>query len=139
MAGMFDCVSDYVTAGSFYIASRNNGAVALSAGNQFKSLVYLNGKTKSYVMLNDVAENEERILKGKLTNVKGVGDCDAYVYDLSATGSPMPARTLAFNKDAKKDRNLAIFNISDYNRDLGVYATLKLEKGKGVKVVWMGE
>jgi hypothetical protein len=138
-AGMFDGVSDYVSVGGFYIAARNNGAVALSAGNQYKSLVYLNGKKKSYVLLNDVEENEERIQKGKLTNVRGVGDCEAYIYDLSATGSAILPRTAAFTRGDKKDRNLAIFNISDYDSEKGIYTTLKLEKGKGVKVVWLGE
>ena len=137
--GMFGGASEYVTVTSFYIAARNNTAVALAAGNQFKSLVYLNGKEKSYVMLNDIEENEERIQKGKLTNIKGVSDCNAYIYDITGVTTPIPARTLAFEKGGKRERNLAIFNISDYDRESNTYTTLKLEKGNGVKVVWMSE
>lgn len=132
---------DYVSIPNFYIADRDNKAVPLSGGNQYKSFVYLHSKTKPYVLMNDVAENEERILKGKLTNVKGVGDCEGYMYDLTATpdANGILPRTLAFNKAKSKDRNLAIFSISDYNRNKQLYATLKLEKGKGVKVVWLKE
>jgi hypothetical protein len=141
-AGMFDGVSEYVSAGSFYIAVRDNGASTLSAGNQYKSLSYFNGKNKSYVMLNDIEENAERVEKGKLTNIRGVGDCDAWVYDLTTEVSaklPIPQRSPLFTKERSKDRNLALFNLSGFDREAGVYATLKLERGKGVKMVWMSE
>ena len=132
--------ANYTTASNFYIAKRDNCAVPLSGGNQFKSFAYLHSKDKPYVLLNDVAENEERILKGKLTNVKGVGDCEGYVYDLTAasdTKNPLMPRALVFGKENSKERNLAIFSISDYSRSRKEYATLKLEKGKGVKLVWL--
>lgn len=142
MAGMFDGTTSYITAGSFYIATRENGAVPLSAGNQFKSLVYWFGKNKSYVMLNDVEENNERIQKGKLVNVRGVGDCKAWTYDMASTISPalpIPQRNQLFEQERSRDRNLALFNLSDFDREHGVFATLKLEKGNGVKMVWIGE
>lgn len=120
----------------YYIAKRENTAVALNGGNQYKSLVYINGKKNDYVMLNDIEENTEKIKKGKITNIRGVSDCDAWVYDLSDTVSPIPSRTLLFNKERRKDSNLAIFTISDYDREHDVYATLKLEKGK-VKLAWL--
>lgn len=130
---------DYTGTPNFYIALRDNNAVPLSSGNQFKSFAYLNGKNKSYILLNDVAENEERIKNGKLTNIRSVGDCDGYMYDLSLAtpANGILPRSLVFDKEHKKDRNLAIFSVSDFDRENGIFATLKLEKGKGVKVVWM--
>lgn len=140
--GWFNASSDYRTTQSYYIAKRDNGAAPLNAGNQFKSISYLNGKGKSYLMLNDIARNQEQIEKGYLTTIIGVGDCDAWICDLSTNQSaalPIPVRTKAFAKHSNKEHDLAIFNISDYNKENGLYATLKLEKGKGVKLVWMGE
>ena len=40
----------------------------------------------------------------------------------------------------KKEHNMAIFSVSDYDRDNNVYATLKLEidgRDRKVKVVWL--
>jgi hypothetical protein len=89
--------------------------------------------------MNDVAENEKLVPKGKLTNVKGVGDCEAFEYDLNApeNASLLLPRTLVFEKANGKDRNLALFSISSYSTSRDLYATLKLEKGKGVKLVWL--
>lgn len=140
--GSFGGGGGYASVGGFYIADRNNSATMLASGNQFKSFAYLNGKQKSYVFLNDIEENAERITKGKLTNIKGVGDCEGWIYDLSSTQSatlPIPVRTAAFAKQKSKDRNLGLFTVSDFDREHGVYATLKLEKGEGVKLVWMSE
>lgn len=128
--------NDYRNIDAYYIADRENSAAILSQGNQYKSLVYLNGKKKNYIFLNDIEDNEERIKKGRLTNIKGVGDCDAYVYDLSDTKSNIPPRSLLFKKERSRDNNLAIFNISDYDRERDIYATLKLENKRQVKVVW---
>jgi len=140
--GIMGSGTDYASLGGFYIADRNNSATALAAGNQFKSFAYLNGKQKSYVLLNDVEENDERIAKGKVTDIKGVGDCDGWIYDLSTNRSatlPVPERKPVFEKQKSRDRNLGLFTVSDFNREQGVYATLKLEKGDGVKVVWLSE
>ena len=77
--------------------------------------------------------------RGKLTNIRGVSDCNAYIYNITGVTAPFPARALAFESGGKRGRNLAIFNISDYDRETNTYTTLKLEKGNGVKVVWMSE
>jgi hypothetical protein len=42
--------------------------------------------------------------------------------------------------DRGRDHNLAIFTLSDYDRDRNIYCTLKLEKegrSKQVKLVWL--
>lgn len=120
---------------AFDIRDRDNATTTLSNGNQYKSFVFLNGKKNNYVLLNDVEENSERILKGKLINVNGVGKCDAWYYNLTNNTDDYPARQLLFPKAKKKDNNLAILSISSYDRDRDIYTTLKLEDGK-VKMAW---
>lgn len=123
-----------------YHYTRDFTAQSLGGGNQFKSFAYLNGKSKNYLLINDVEENEERIQKGKITNIKGVGECDGFAYEAN-TANVLPARKFVFGKPAeKRDHNLAVFTISDYDRENNVYATLKLEvdgRDRKVKVVWM--
>ncbi|MBC8033706.1 MAG: hypothetical protein H7Y03_06135 [Chitinophagaceae bacterium] len=126
---------------SFYLSQREGTAQVLAGGNQFKSFAYLNGKDKSYVLFNDIERNVETLeKKNKLTCITGVGECDGFYYTLDSK-SIIPSRDFVFGKpDEKREHNLAIFSISDYDRDNNIYATLKLEKEgrqKGVKVVWM--
>lgn len=112
----------------------------LYGGNQFKSFAYLNGKDKMYVLFNDVEENIERMLKGKLTTIRGVTECEAYYYTLSGD-NVLPARDLVFGKPEKKrDHNLAVFTVSDYDPVQDLFITLKLEvsgNDKRMKLVWM--
>jgi hypothetical protein len=52
----------------------------------------------------------------------------------------MPSRQYAFGEPAKKEHNLALFSISDYDKDNNSYVTLKLAKEgkqKGVQLVWL--
>lgn len=123
-----------------YHSDREGSAQQMDFGNQFKSFAYLNGKDKMYILFNDVEENAERVQKGKITTIKGVGECDGYYYTLSGA-DVMPARNFVFGKEERKrDHNLGLFAISDYDRENNVYVTLKLEKegrDKGVKLVWM--
>lgn len=112
----------------------------LKGGNQYKSFAYINGKTKNYVLINDVEENDKRIPKGKVTMITGVGECDGFAFETN-TGNILPSRKFVFDKPSdKKDHNLGLFSISDYDRENNVYATLKLEvdgRDRKVKVVWM--
>ena len=112
----------------------------LYGGNQFKSFAYLHGKDKMYVLFNDVEENTERILKGKLTTIRGVSECEAYYYPLSGD-NVLPARDFVFGKPEKKrGHNLAVFTVSDYDPVQDLFITLKLEvsgKDKSMKLVWM--
>lgn len=129
-----------ITAEPLYHYTRDFTAQLLGGGNQFKSFAYLNGKNKNYILINDIEENAERIQKGKLTQIKGVGECDGFAFETS-TANILPSRNFVFGKaDGKKDHNLAVFTISDFDRETNVYATLKLEvdgRDRSVKVVWM--
>lgn len=130
----------YTGLSPLYHSDREGSAQQLNDGNQFKSFAYLNGKDKMYILFNDVEENAERVLKGKITTIRGLGECDGYYYTLSG-GDVMPARNFVFGKEERrKDHNMGLFAISDYDRENNVYVTLKLEKegrDKGVKLVWM--
>lgn len=125
---------------SFYHAERQGRAALLRAGDQFKSFAYINGKDKSYVLFNDVEENTGKVLKGRITTIKGVGECDAFYYPLEGE-NVLPKRDFVYGEpDRKKDHNMALFAVSDYDREKNLYATIKLNmegRSKGVQIVWM--
>ncbi len=124
----------------FYHSQREGSAQELHLGNQFKSFAYLNTPDKMYVLFNDVDRNTESVQRGKLTTINGVGECDGYFYKLNSK-EVFPARDFVFGQpDGKRSHNLALFAISDYDREKNIYVTLKLEKegrDKGVKLVWL--
>ncbi|WP_343307912.1 hypothetical protein AAHN97_12240 [Chitinophaga niabensis] len=124
----------------FYLAEREGTVAKLSKGDQFKSFAFVNGKDKIYILFNDVEENEKRVLKGKITTIKGVSECDGFYYTLEGNNT-LPPREFLFGKpDRGRDHNLVLFAISDYDREKNVYVTLKLSiqgERKGVRLVWM--
>ena len=125
---------------SFYLSAREDGAQRLDAGNQYKSFAYLHGKFKSYVLFNDIEKNAESELKGKITTIQAVSDCDGFYFALDGAETLVPRQYVFGKEDSKRDHNLAIFTMSDYDRGRNIYSTLKLEKegrSKQVKVVWM--
>jgi hypothetical protein len=86
-----------------------------------------------------VEENEERAQKGKLTTIRKVEACDGFYYTLDGN-SGLPPRQFLFGKPGKNDHNLALFSISDYDKEKNMYATLRLNaegRKKGVQLVWM--
>jgi hypothetical protein len=126
--------------GPFYLSQREGTAQWLFSGNQYKSFAYINGKDKSYLLFNDTERNNDSQEGGKLVTVNGVSGSDGFYYPLA--GSAMvPKRDYIFGQPEKKrDHNLALFSISDYDRNNNVYAVLKLENEsgkKGVKLVWL--
>ncbi|MRG44153.1 hypothetical protein GFS24_03460 [Chitinophaga sp. SYP-B3965] len=125
---------------AFYHAEQDGTAAKLSKGDQFKSFAFVNGKDKIYVLFNDVEENEKRVLKGKITTIKGVSECDGFYYTLEGS-NVLPSREFLFGKpDRGRDHNLVLFAVSDYDREKNVYVTLKLNidgRQKGVQLVWM--
>ncbi|MBS1577236.1 MAG: hypothetical protein JST09_18205 [Bacteroidetes bacterium] len=123
----------------FYLSYREGNFTALGQGDQFKSFAYLNGGEKIYILFNDIEENWERIQKGKITTIQSVGDCDGYYYNISGYKT-LPNRDFVFGKPEKRQNNLALFAVSEYNKNTNMYVTLKLEKNgreKGVRLVWM--
>ena len=122
----------------FYHSYREGTAQQLQYGNQYKSFSYLAAAKKPYVLINDVEENTERIEKGKITTITGVGECDGFYYPLAAKNA-LPQRDFVFGAPDRRSHNLALFSISDYNEQTNRYATLKREKGRneGVSIVWL--
>jgi len=124
----------------FYQSYREGTAQRLGLGSQFKSFTYLDGKTKSYILFNDTERNNEKLESGSLVDIIGVSGCDGFYYPL--TGSePILKRDYVFgNPEGKKDHNLGLFSISDYDRNSNVYVTLELSNQNGkknVNVVWL--
>jgi hypothetical protein len=126
--------------GSFYLSRREGTAQLLFEGHQFKSFAYINGKSKGYILFNDTERNNEHQQDGDLVTVSGVSSTDGFFYQLTGT-DVIPKRELVFGQPEKKrDHNLGLFSISDYDQKNNVYAVLKLENEsgkKGVKVVWL--
>jgi hypothetical protein len=126
---------------SIYYSFRDETGVKLDDGTQFKSFYFLNGKTKRYVLLNDIARNQEKVNDGKkVTTIQGLDECEAYAFEIG-NGDNMPKRQLIFaDKEHKKEKDMALFAISDFDRENNVFVTLKLEHIKGdkeVKLVWL--
>lgn len=123
-----------------YHSVREGTAHYSHQGNQFKSFAYLSGSDKNYVLFNDIERNAESQMKGKITTISGVGECDGFYFNI-AGNNVLPQRQFVFGKpQGKGDHNLGLFAISDYNKESNVYVTLKLEKegrSKGVRVVWL--
>jgi hypothetical protein len=125
---------------SFYKSEQEEKMVTLNRGNQYKYSAYLDGKKKAYLLFNDIERNGPKVMNGNLTTIQGVGECDAFYYDVSGS-EVMPDRQFVFGKpDARRTHNLAVFGVSAYNREDNIFCTLKLEKekgDKGVKLVWL--
>jgi len=124
----------------FYLSRREGTAQRLFEGHQFKSFAYINGKSKSFILFNDTERNNEHQIDGDLVTVNGVSASDGFYYQLTGP-DVIPKRELVFGQpEKKKDHNLGLFSISDYDQKNNVYAVLKLENEsgkKGVKVVWL--
>lgn len=124
----------------FYKSEDEQSVVPLFKGNQFKSFSYLNSKLKKFILLNDTERNNDAQESGSLVTVSGVGESDGFYYPLTGTDPTLKREYIFGNPENKKDHNLALFAISDYDSTTNLYATLKLEREgskKGVKVVWL--
>jgi len=124
----------------FYHSVREGSAQELRGGNQFKSFAYLDGISKSFILFNDTERNNEKQEQGSVVSIQGVSDCDGFYYTLTGANA-VPKRDYVFgNAAGKRDHNLGLFSISDYDRKNNVYVTLELSKESGkkeVKVVWL--
>jgi hypothetical protein len=86
-----------------------------------------------------VEENEANIKKGRLTTIRALGECDGFYYSLDGT-SDLPARNFLFGKPAADTHNMAIFTVSDYDRENNLFVTMKIEKKgkhKSGRVIWI--
>lgn len=124
----------------FYHSAREGSATELLDANQYKSFAYLDGKSNSYLLFNDLEKNGEEAKRGKITTIRSVKECDGFYFLLDGTDI-LPERKFVFGApDRKREHDLALYAISDYDRDRDVYSTLELDKegrSKEVKVVWL--
>ncbi len=128
-----------VTASPLYHAKRDFTAQWLKGGNQYKSFSYLSGKSNNYILVNDYLNNEKHIKEGNLATVKAVKECDGFSFVTNAN-EVLPSRKFVFGTTNDKNNQLAIFSISDYDREKDIYVTLKLDvdgRDTKVKVVWL--
>jgi hypothetical protein len=133
--------SSYLIPKNFWIDNSNSLSFAGGFGNQYKKFAYINGNDKSYILLNDTRRNIEKIEKDKEpVQIKGVSDCDAFYFPL-AGNDPIPTRKYLFGEsDEKKERNLAPFGISTYDKANDIFIALRLNKDgkdKNVNLLWL--
>lgn len=130
----------YASVPPFYLSKFEGTATKLGQGVQFKSFQYINGNSKSYIFLNDVEKNDQKIEKGKITGIGWVSDCDGFYFPLQDK-EVMPHRNFVFTPtNAKNDHNLGVFPLSEYDAANNLFVTLKLERqgrNKNVKLVWL--
>jgi hypothetical protein len=132
-------VMRYFEVSSFYLTDRMALPQKLVKGDQYKSFLYLDGKNKKYVILNDIEENEANIKKGRLTTIRSLGECDGFYYSLEGNND-LPARNFMFGKPAGDIHNMAIFTVSDYDKENNIFVTMKVErngKHKSARVIWI--
>ena len=136
-----DIRSSYMIPKNFWIDNANSLSYGGGFGNQYKRFAYINGNDKSYILLNDTRRNIEKLANDKdPIQIQGVGDCDAFYFPLTGT-DPIPARKYLFGEsDDKKERNLAPFGISTYDKENDVFIVLRLNKDgrdKNVNLLWL--
>ena len=122
----------------FYHATREHSGVRLNAGNQFKSYGYFNVKGKSYLLMNEIEENEELVRKGKKTRLFGVSGGDAFLFPLTSSDL-IPKRQLVFDA-ARRDHSFGMFSAMQYDPATNKFVFMKMSRTKGsksVKMVWM--
>lgn len=124
----------------FYHSLRDGSAAEMHGQNTYKSFAYLYGKDKSYICFDDADKNEAEEKRGKIATIVNVNQSDGYYFPLDGTDI-IPQRGLVFGKpDGKHEHKLAMFGVSDYDRDRNVYAMLQLDRegrSKEVEVVWL--
>ncbi len=122
--------------GLFYHNQQEATAQSIWRGNEYKPFKYIDGPKGRFIFFNDTERNNE-VKKDKFVEVQGVLDCDAFIHKLSGT-EIFPPRAYAFG-EPKKGHTLAMFSVSEYQRETNTMVTLKNEAGrsKKVKMVWL--
>lgn len=124
---------------AFYLANREREFTPFAAGNQFRTLAYLDGNIQSYLLINDSEENVEAWKKGKVQAIRTVGGSKAYQFQLAAKQGVPDRSPLFAETGGKRLQQLAVMGINDFDRKRNVFVTLKLEKegrDNGVRLVW---
>jgi hypothetical protein len=134
-------LSSYLIPKNFWIDNASSLSYGGGFGNQYKRFAYINGANKSYILINDTRRNIEKLEKDKdPVQIQGVGDCDAFYFPLTGK-DPIPARKYLFGEsEDKKERNLAPFGISEYDKANDVFIVMRLNKegrNKMVNLVWL--
>ncbi|MFN8277006.1 MAG: hypothetical protein U0T84_05950 [Chitinophagales bacterium] len=128
----------YVYVEPMYMADRDVKPTYCVMGFQYKSATYLNGKNKSYVLMNDIEANGVSAPNGKVTKIMGLSECDAFAFDVSPGAKPLPDRKLVFGN--KEGHSLGFFSTSAYDAEKNIFVTLEIDRDKGDKMsrlVWL--
>lgn len=92
---------------------------------------------KHYMFVNDIADNAEGALKGKITTIKSVRKCDNFYYAIG-DNDLLPKRKYLFGTPAHKRHYVNLSNVGAYDAEKAVYVTLKLDTdSKMYKLTWI--
>lgn len=102
---------------------------------------YLSAGGNNYLLLNDDADNVERVQSGKRVHrVTTMDDWNGYYYTLSGKDEVPKVASLFGEPDEKRVHNMGAYAASDYRKETGMYVIVKLEqRGKDTnwRMVWM--
>lgn len=118
--------------------NKSSGTV-LNRGKQYRSFDYLNTGKNSYLLINDLPENEEkRINKKKLTAVQTTDGIEAYAFHINQEDTPK-GDVIIQNKQNNKETNKFIHGASFYHKGLNKYVVLNLNvsKNKQQEIIWL--
>jgi len=121
----------------FYINRRYSEVQNMFWGIQYKSFAFANSKNGNYIFFNDVFENVERFNKGQRPiKLQGIGAADAFVCKMK---DGILSRELLFGEFNKKLHNIMNISVFDYDKELNILVTLKLDikREKFVKLIWV--
>lgn len=118
--------------------NKSSGTI-LNRGKQYRTFDYLNTGQSSYLLINDLPENEEkRINKKKLTIVQTTDGIEAYAFNISQEGLAN-GEIIIQDKESKKDSHKFVHGASFYHKTLNKYVVLNLSDGKkkSQELIWL--
>jgi len=116
-----------------------NNVAQKSDQNQFLSYDYINTDKGHYVIFNELPGNAERGEEDeKRKMVKSVSTTNTICYKLT---DPKMEKTFLFGEpDGKKESTFCYIESSDYNKEIGTYATMIVERdgrSKQARIAWI--
>lgn len=124
----------------FYMHRKEFEPTLFLNGNQYKRAIYIEGKSGSYILFNDIEKNEEKMKTGKLSTIDGVGEIDGFSYRIEGA-DPIPLRKPVFGLTGKKNHHyMGCFSTSAYDKHTNRLATIRFEiqgSRKNMQVVWL--
>jgi hypothetical protein len=126
----------YEGVASNYHKALSEGGTHFKYGNQYKYFGFIHTSNKDYLLINDIDENQKRIDDKKdITTIQGLGDCEAFGFDMSANES-IPHRVPVF----KEKNSMLLPSMTSYDAGTQTIVGLKCfedKRSKKARLVWL--